>query len=171
MNRYLKRIIHKIYIYGKDIDQKMKYAAMREKYQLHSSFRFNGENVLFYGEGKILIGANSYIGSMSTVQSFKDCSVAIGKNCRISHNVRIYTQSLVADQDLGMCNLKTYIGDVNIEDNVWIGANVFITPGIRIGNNAIIGANSVVTKDVGDFEIFGGVPAKLIRTKRLDGGA
>jgi maltose O-acetyltransferase len=48
---------------------------------------------------------------------------------------------------------------------VWIGSTVFITEGITIGNNVIIGANSVVTKNVPDNEIVGGIPAKHIKFK------
>lgn len=52
---------------------------------------------------------------------------------------------------------------VVIENDVWIGANVVILPGVHIGNGAILAAGSVVTHDVGAYEIVGGVPAKLIR--------
>ncbi len=64
-------------------------------------------------------------------------------------------------------NIPEKKGDVIINDHVWIGANVFINPGITIGENAVIGSNSVVTKDVDPFSIVGGVPAKLIRMKKL----
>ena len=50
---------------------------------------------------------------------------------------------------------------------MWIGANVFITPGVTVDDNSIIGANSVVTKDVEPFSIVGGAPAKLIRIKNI----
>jgi maltose O-acetyltransferase len=52
-------------------------------------------------------------------------------------------------------------------DYCWVGANVFISPGVNIGSNAIVGANSVVTKDIPSFEIWGGVPAKFIRRKKI----
>ena len=52
---------------------------------------------------------------------------------------------------------------ITIEDNVWIGANAVILPGVRIGQGAVIGAGAVVTKDVHPATIVGGVPAKLIR--------
>tara|TARA_B110000971_G_scaffold188195_1_gene197812 strand:+ start:402 stop:569 length:168 start_codon:yes stop_codon:yes gene_type:complete len=54
---------------------------------------------------------------------------------------------------------------VLIGDGVSIGANAFINPGIRIGSNTVIGANSVVTKNLEANSIYGGVPAKLIRHK------
>ena len=58
-------------------------------------------------------------------------------------------------------------GDTIIGNDVWIGQNVTIMPGIYVGDGAIIAANSVVTKDVPDYHIVGGNPAKIIR-KRFD---
>ena len=58
-------------------------------------------------------------------------------------------------------------GDTVVENDVWIGQNVTVMPGIHIGNGAIIAANSVVTKDVPDYCIAGGNPCKIIR-KRFD---
>ncbi|MPM62105.1 2,3,4,5-tetrahydropyridine-2,6-dicarboxylate N-acetyltransferase [bioreactor metagenome] len=57
--------------------------------------------------------------------------------------------------------------ETKIGNDVWIGSNCLIKSGIKIGNGAIIGMGSVVTKDVGGYEIWGGNPAKLIR-KRFD---
>lgn len=58
-------------------------------------------------------------------------------------------------------------GDTVIENDVWIGQNVTVLPGVHIGNGAIIGANSVVTKDVPAYHVAGGNPARIIR-KRFD---
>lgn len=52
---------------------------------------------------------------------------------------------------------------IHIDDDVWLGANVVVLPGVHIGRGAIVGANAVVTKNVEPFAIVGGVPAKLIR--------
>ena len=54
-------------------------------------------------------------------------------------------------------------GEVIIEDNVWIGDKVAILSGVRIGKGSVIGANSVVTKDVPPYTIVAGCPAKIIR--------
>lgn len=53
-------------------------------------------------------------------------------------------------------------GPIIIEDNVWIGANCTITDGVKIGRDAVVGANSVVTKDVEPYSIVGGVPARVL---------
>jgi maltose O-acetyltransferase len=138
----------------------------RNKYKIDSTFRFNGQTILFYGDGQIVCGANSYIGDYSTIQASVNNKVVIGNNCAISHNVRIYSSSNYSDQNLNTSEPKEKVfGNVLIGNGVWIGANVFINQGVVIGNNAIIGSNSVVTKNIEANAIYGGVPAKLIKMK------
>lgn len=145
------------------------YQNFRRKYNIHESFRFNGDGIIFYGDGSLNIGKGSYIGSLSTIQLQEGQNVNIGEGCSISHNVRIYTSSRIPDYNF-QYKEKAPIkkGDVAIGNYVWIGANVFINPGVTIGENSVIGANSVVTKDIEPFSIYGGVPAKLIRRKKLN---
>lgn len=57
---------------------------------------------------------------------------------------------------------------VNIGNDVWIGGNVTILPGVTIGNNVIVAAGAVVTKDVPDNTLVGGVPARMIKTLEND---
>lgn len=56
-------------------------------------------------------------------------------------------------------------GEVSIGNNVWLADNVCVLPNVHIGNNVIIAANSVVTKDIPDFTIAGGVPARVIKNE------
>ncbi|MCC7402046.1 MAG: acyltransferase [Chitinophagaceae bacterium] len=144
-----------------------RYRYFKKLYKIKSNFIFQGTDIRLYGKGSINAGNDSYIGSLSAIQLEEGCKVVIGDHCMISHNVRIYTSTNLADQDFrtGNENLKKK-GDVIIGDGVWIGANVFINPGINIGNNSVIGANSVVTKDIPENSICGGVPAKVIRFKK-----
>jgi maltose O-acetyltransferase len=142
------------------------YSGYRSAYSIDRTFRFNGKYILFYGDGRIVAGAASYIGELSTIQAAKGCSVTIGMRCQISHNVRIYTQTNVADADLSRDEVPQKRGDVRLHNYCWVGANAFVGPGVTIGENAVVGANSVVTKDVPALEIWGGVPAELIRRKR-----
>ena len=60
------------------------------------------------------------------------------------------------------------VKDVFIDDNVWIGSDVTIMPGVHIGEGAIIGACSCVTKDIPPYAIVGGCPAKVIKYRDID---
>jgi len=165
MSRRLYRVISKVLDFVRNASWQITYSTYRDQYDLHEHFYFNGAHIQFYGKGEIRAGAGSYIGGLSTVQAASECTVTIGSGCRISHNVRMYTQSDDADADLACANPPVKRGDIVIGDYCWIGANVFIGPAITIGRNSVVGANSVVTKDIPPDEIWGGVPAKLIRRK------
>ena len=64
--------------------------------------------------------------------------------------------------------LPSGMGSVNIGDDVWLGGNVTILPGVSIGNNVIVAAGAVVTKDIPDNTLVAGVPAKKIRDLEND---
>lgn len=145
------------------------YAGFRSKYAIHPSFRFNGAGIQLYGEGEIRAGEESYVGELSTVQAARGQNVTIGRKCRISHNVRIYTTTALPDSDFTAAVVPTRDASVFIGDGVWIGANVLINPGVVIEANAVIGANSVVSRPVGPGEVWGGVPARFIRRKASAG--
>jgi maltose O-acetyltransferase len=145
------------------------YRGYRSQYAVDPTFRFNGTGIQLYGQGQIVLGRDSYVGEFSTLQAGPGQSIRIGRNSSISHNVRIYTSSAVPDGDFRNGERKEVTGSVEIGDGAWIGANVFIGPGITIGANAVVGANSVVTHSVPESEIWGGVPARLIRRKRGNG--
>jgi len=145
-----------------------RYKQYKIKYTISDTFRFNGLDIQFYGDGKIICGDNSYIGNFSTIQTYDGYKVSIGNNCAISHNVRIYTTSNATDQNMNTILPKKKIyDDVFIGNGVWIGANVFIVGGVSIGDNVVVGANAVVTKNLEEDGIYAGVPAKLIKKKSL----
>lgn len=163
---FISRVLAFCYGKSREYYYKRRYNIFRAKYDIDSSFGFNGTDIRLYGNGNIFLGENSYIGTNSTMQSCDDCQILVGKNCQISHNVRIYTSSTDPNQDFTKPKVKPSIkGDVLIGDGAWIGANVFINPGVKIGANSVVGTNSVVTKDLEANSIYGGVPAKLIRHK------
>lgn len=88
--------------------------------------------------------------------------VRIGDNCMLAPNVAIYTAGHPVHPD-SRNSLYEYGAEVTIGDNVWIGGNAVILPGVKIGSNTVIGAGSVVTKDIPDWVIAGGNPCKVIR--------
>ena len=109
--------------------------------------------------GNVEIGEGTYINAYSHILSGPDSKISIGKKCAISYNVMMRSQSH-NPQDIHGTPVQR---DIQIGDNVWIGANVFVREGIEIGDFAVVGANSVVTHDVPSHTIVGGVPARIIR--------
>ncbi|MBO4604002.1 MAG: sugar O-acetyltransferase [Clostridiales bacterium] len=88
--------------------------------------------------------------------------VRIGNDVMMGPNVAIYTAGHPLHPDSRNSGYEYGI-DVSIGDNVWIGGNVCIMPGVNIGNNVVIGAGSVVTKDIPDNMIAVGNPCKVVR--------
>ena len=110
------------------------------------------------------IGDNTSISSFTTI--FATYGVTIGKNCLISSNVGISSYNHIQNsinRRIEENQDYKYSKSVRIGDNVWIGMNACILPGIEIGNNSIIGSGSVVTKNIPANEIWAGNPAKFIK--------
>ena len=133
-------------------------------------FDYCGKNVNIekgadFGTGSgIRIGDNSGLGVNCSVRG----PLEIGENVMMGPDVIIMTSShnvestfLPMNQQGSLPKQKVIIGD-----DVWIGTRVIILPGVRVGTGSIIGAGAVVTKDVPDYAIVGGVPAKIIKFRK-----
>lgn len=90
-------------------------------------------------------------------------TIVIGNNVRLGPGIRFFA----AGHDTGDINLADTSAPIIVGNNVWIGGGSVILQGVAIGEGAIIAAGSVVTKDVADYTIFGGVPAKFIKKRIL----
>ena len=88
--------------------------------------------------------------------------VKIGDNCMLAPNVAIYTAGHPVYPDIRNTQYEYGI-EITIGDNVWIGGNTVICPGVHIGSNVVIGAGSVVTKDIPDWVVAAGNPCRVIR--------
>lgn len=88
--------------------------------------------------------------------------VVIGRNVMMAPNVSIYTAGHPLDPEARNSGYEYGIG-ITIGDNVWVGGNTVINPGVHIGNNVVIGSGSVVTKDIPDNAIAAGNPCKVLR--------
>jgi acetyltransferase-like isoleucine patch superfamily enzyme len=120
-------------------------------------------SVSFLGNGNIVIGDNVWIGPQVFLSASGEATINIGSHVGIAPQTYIATGSHDIDYD-GISSLgKGFNADVNIAEGVWIGPKVLILPGVVIGVKAIVAAGSVVTKDVVEKTLVGGVPAKHLR--------
>lgn len=126
----------------------------------------HGENVYFeppfhceYGK-HIKVGENFYANIGCIMLDV--AQITIGKNVLFGPNVSIYTAGHPIHYESRMSGYE-YGVPVAIGDNVWIGGNCVILPGVKIGSNTVIGAGSIVTKEIPDNVLVAGNPCKVIR--------
>jgi maltose O-acetyltransferase len=133
-----------------------------KKDKIISSLKYCGDNFTiqepFYlsGYNEIVIGNNVSIAAF--VHIWGQGGVNIGNNVLIASHTAI--TSLTHNPQSILFNSELIKKSVLIGDNVWIGSHSVILPGVKIGNNCIIGAGSIVNKDIPDNTVFAGVPAK-----------
>lgn len=114
-----------------------------------------------YNPAGIVIGEDTIIGEKCTLDG--RAKLNIGNHVDIASEVMIYN----SEHDIYDSRFKAVVAPVTIEDYVFIGPRAIILPGVSIGKGAVIGAGAVVTKDVAQFTIVGGVPAKVIGERKL----
>ncbi len=125
-----------------------------------------GENFNIEPPLRMDYGCNTYIGN----NFYANCEliildvarVFIGDNVFIGPRVSIFTAGHPIDSKVRNMNLE-FGKEVKIGNNVWIGGQTVINPGITIGNNVVIGSGSVVTKDIPDGVVAVGNPCKVLR--------
>jgi acetyltransferase-like isoleucine patch superfamily enzyme len=130
-------------------------------------------NKVFISKNSFL--SNSNIGDYSSIgRNSTLVHATLGRYCSVSWNVtigatqhpmnRISSHAFPYVKKFGFVTQDhRFATGTQVGHDVWIGANGVVMPGIKIGNGAVIGASSVVTKDIPDFAIVAGIPAKVVR--------
>jgi acetyltransferase-like isoleucine patch superfamily enzyme len=115
-------------------------------------------------EGEVEIGAKTVIGQDCTISAYQ--RVKIGEQCVIAD------RAMFIDFDHGVVEVERpirlqgiYKRDVVVGSNVWIGYGACILRGVQVGDNSVIGTNTVVTKDVPANAVVAGIPARVIRMR------
>jgi acetyltransferase-like isoleucine patch superfamily enzyme len=126
-------------------------------------FKVYHKVIIAIGKGELRVGNNGLIG-VGTYINCGDEKLTIGDNVAIAPYCKIFTNSHhYSDVALNIISYQN--GDVIIEDNVLIGSNTVILPGVKIGHGSVVGASSLVNKDVEPDTIVAGVPARLLKNR------
>lgn len=130
----------------------------------HGALIHCGQKPLNRERKNVVIGENSYIGPNSVLLG--EGGIEIGKNCEIAPGVVITAQQhTFSRKDVPIKEQPSESAMVSVEDDVWIGCNASILPGITIGKGSVVGAGAVVTKDIPPYSVAVGVPAKVIKRR------
>ena len=134
-----------------------------------SRVRISTGTILSFGDNctgysSVSIGEGSWIGQYNNFRASEAASIKLGANCLISEfctlaaaNHRVSKNMPVMKQEQDAQKRGIMLGD-----DVWLGAGCAVMAGVKIGSGCVIGANSVVTNSVPDYEIWAGVPARKI---------
>ena len=142
-------------------------SAGGEVYLDHGAYLHCGDQAWCEGAGGISIGRGSYVGPYCVL--FGMGGLEIGEQVMIAPGAVVSTvQHPYDDTSRPMYEQPRVYEKIVIEDDVYIGSNAVVTPGVRIGRGAVIGAGAVVTHDVPAWAVAVGVPAKLVAS-RLQG--
>jgi len=150
-------------------------------------FKTKNQHMISIGDGTIIHKYGWIQGKVANNVDYKERlpAVTIGNNCYIGHfshiigskSIRIEDNVLIADkvciedcthswEDISKPVKEQpilFAGEVRIKQGAWIGESVIILPGVTVGTNSVIGANSVVTKSIPDYTLAAGNPAKVIK--------
>jgi acetyltransferase-like isoleucine patch superfamily enzyme len=117
-------------------------------------------------EGRVEIGEKTVMGQECTISAYQ--RVRIGDQCVIADRAMfIDFDHGVVEVDRPIRQQGIYKRDVEVGSNVWIGYGACILRGVRVGDNSIVGTNSVVTKDVPANAVVAGIPARIIRMREV----
>ena len=147
----------------------------KSKIIIGNNCQLRGELLTFGHGGEIIIGDYTFIGERTKIWSAK--KIVIGNRVLISHNVNIHdNNSHSLDANLrhddyihistkGMLLKENNLNEkeIIIGDDVWIGFNSTIMKGVKIGSGAIVGANTIVTKDIPEYVVCVGNPMRIIK--------
>lgn len=126
------------------------------------------EGVTIGNPSLLSVGDNCYLGTGAQFYAW-NASITVGDNVLIAAGAQLITRKHgFADINVPMAQQGYNNTPIVIEDDVWIGFQAIILPGVTIGRGSIVGAGAVVTKDVAPYSVVGGVPARLIRMRRVE---
>jgi acetyltransferase-like isoleucine patch superfamily enzyme len=169
---------------------------LRRRLLTHAGWRWRTDGLVFFGRrlelqiargARVKLGRFVWLGDGTKVRCHEGlveigAKTVIGQECTISayQRVRIGEQCVIADRamfidfDHGVVEVERpirqqgiYKRDVEVGSNVWIGYGACILRGVRVGDNSIVGTNSVVTRDVPANAVVAGIPARVIRMREL----
>jgi acetyltransferase-like isoleucine patch superfamily enzyme len=138
--------------------------AERQKMKIGQKSSISSSSRFFYGEN-IQIGSRTNINRNCIIWAGKTAKIIIGDDCLTGPGVNIIASKYHVKGTEKIRTYPQFEKDVIIGNDVWLGANSIILPGVRIGTGAIIGAGAVVTKDIPEYDIVAGVPAVKINSR------
>ena len=161
----LKKILKHILpsIKGIIMTRKISYISFRSK--LTGKIKIDKRTII---HPYCILSGNIKIGEYCSIHEFSYLSgnIKIGNYCRIANSVKMQSIDHMTNKNKPIYLQGGIIGNIKINDDVWIGAGAIILKNVNIGAGAVIGAGAIVTKNIPPYEIWAGNPAKKIGKRK-----
>lgn len=169
MRRILEGLFYSIGSFFNTVDKVKFHSLLIYKTRLINKYGSDavwiGPETTFKNMKNINIGKGTYINGGSVLAG-KNSKIVIGENCLISFNVHIRSDMhLYRNKRIPILKQGIKEKDIIIGNDVWIGYGAQIMSGIKINNGAVVAAGSIVTKDVPEYAVVGGIPARIIKCR------
>lgn len=145
------------------------HVASRARMKKGKNVRIHPTASLRCGEN-ITLGENSHINQYCCVWASRNAKIVLGDNLLMGPGVKIFSSNHGMKAGIPMNEQPWNEKDVIIGNDVWLGANSVVVPGVKIGDGSVIAAGAVVTKDIEPFAVAGGVPARLLKKRDIKNG-
>ena len=162
-------LLGRLFCFTERFKNKCKQAYLLRRLRRHGGNVYIGAGCIFNPPANIEVGSHVYFGANCVIQSVHG-DIVIGSHVMFGPGVHIHGGNhKIDDLDGYMDEATKRYGDdppVVICDDVWIGANAIILPGVTVGEGAVVGAGAVVTHDVEPYSVVAGNPAKILRFRK-----
>lgn len=164
MGKVKKCVIYAMTLFYNAIINKIPSRHMRKWFLMILGAKF-GERTYLFRRAEVLKPYGLKIGKRTSIGWFTLLDARGGLDIGNNVNISSYVKIITGSHDINSPQFEAKFEPVKIEDNVWIGSGAIILQNVTIGRGAVVAAGAVVTKDIEENSVVGGVPAKFI-TKR-----
>ena len=116
---------------------------------------------------RIIVGDNTFLGAGCEFNI--RAGIAIGRNCLIASGCRFIDHDHgISRRDIPIREQECNDSSITLEDDVWLGCDVIVLKGVRIGKGSVVGAGAVLTRSIPPYEIWAGVPAVRLKDRSAE---
>lgn len=158
---FLLQIINKVFTYFEYIKNYSRVNIVASRLKFCGTDVIIDYNVWFNNTNKISIGNGCFIGRDVYVNAYGD--ISIGNDCSIAAGCKLISGNRSFEKNgIPISVQEVSIGKIVLQDDVWLGYDVIVLPGVTLKEGCVVAANSVVTKSFEAFSIIAGAPAKSV---------
>ncbi|MDR1678858.1 MAG: acyltransferase [Prevotellaceae bacterium] len=147
---------------GLSVIQNYRYIKTLLKHNVQLQMPF----IIYHNKENLILGENIYIGPDSILSL--EGKLTIESGTIIGPRLKVHTSNHNYESNMLPYNDECIVKNVHIGQNVWIGADVSIMPGVEIGEGCVVAACSVITENIPPYSVVGGNPAKLIKYRDIE---